>query len=507
MRISGTTQSMNWNVWCQKYTLWGLLECARLNDDKHILDCAEKMAVNLLDVLEESGLKMRDCGVMSGMAACSIMKPLLILYRLTGCERYLKAAEHMAKEWRREDNQRPNLILNALSDAPPAKWYEGEERGWPWIAKAYEMMSCYEGICELYRINGDAQLFESLEHLYKILKKYELNILGSVGYNERFADAAAYPDASTEICDVIHRMRICYDLFTLTGDAKYMESIENAFVNAFLAGVFEDGKWGAFFVRSSGRHLAGNLQVETKYQHCCVNNVARAFCNMAESVIMKTGQDYYINSYIPSAASFGETNIKLGRGYLDEGSLNVTVRNLPANSRVFLRIPEWSTNTKVKCGEEVYSATAGEYFVLNLPEGNSVIRMMFDMTPGIMDFTGEYEDLPDSDYHIRRRCDGLNGPCSRSSMVPGPMSTVRRGALLYARSKRIGSAEEIMFSGKTVYGQGYQCKAEVRWHERMLNCCEFTFEKGQESFSYLMCDFASAANRELEDARYFTVFV
>ena len=170
-------------------------------------------------------------------------------------------------------------------------------------------------------------------------------------------------------------------------------------------------------------------------------------------------------------------------------------------------IPEWSTNTKVKCGEEVYSATAGEYFVLNLPDGNSVIRMMFDMTPGIMDFTGKYVDLPNSDYHIRRRCDGLNGPCGRSSMVPGPMSTVRRGALLYARSKRIGSAEEEMFSGKTVYGQGYQCKAEVRWHERMLNCCEFTFEKGQESFSYLMCDFASAANRELEDARYFTVFV
>ena len=48
-------------------------------------------------------------------------------------------------------------------------------------------------------------------------------------------------------------------------------------VNAFLAGVYEDGKTGAFMVRSHGQHRYATIDCSTKYQNCCLNNIARGF--------------------------------------------------------------------------------------------------------------------------------------------------------------------------------------------------------------------------------------
>lgn len=504
--IHGEALNFNWNVWSQKYTLWGLLECAMLCDDKDILIAAEKMATHLLDTVEKSGRKMRYCGVVSGMAACSVMKPLLILYRLTGNERYLDFCKDMADDWKTDDT-RPALLLRPLQDKAPAHWFDGEENGEKWSAKAYEMMSCYDGICELYRITGDESLLRAVEALYDVLVKYESNILGSVGYNEWFADAKEYPDASTEICDVIHWMRICYELFCLTGKAKYMDSFELAFTNAFLAGVCEDGTWAAFFVRSSGRHLMDSPHVGTKYHHCCVDNVPRGFCNAAESVVMRDGNDFYINTYIYTVATFGDTRIKVSSGYHDGGRVAITVRNFPENGRIFVRVPEWSKKTSAIMNGKELELKCGEYNEVKLDSSDAIFRIRFDMTPRIYDFAGEYKVLPDDDYHIRRWTDDENGPCDRNAMVKHPMSTLRRGAVIYARSKHFGSSEEEMFSGKTVWGQNYTCVAEPQLHYGLLAGCRFTFEKDGESFSYQMCDYASAANKKLDDARYFTVFI
>ena len=43
--------------------------------------------------------------------------------------------------------------------------------------------------------------------------------------------------------------------------------------------------------------------------------------------------------------------------------------------------------------------------------------------------------------------------CGREQMLRHPMSVVRRGPLMLARSKRIGCSEAEMFSGETVWGK------------------------------------------------------
>ena len=203
-KLYGWKSNSNWNIWCRKYTMWGLLECAQLLEDEYILNCVDRMAEQLITEIDELQVRLKDTGVMDGTPACSIMKPILILYRLTGKEKYYEFACKIVKEWNRSDNEKPNLIHNALSGKPVEAWYQIPECYPPekpglWIAKAYEMMSCFEGLCELYRISGETLYLDAVKAFYEMLKKEELNILGSVGYCERFASATEYPDAATEI--------------------------------------------------------------------------------------------------------------------------------------------------------------------------------------------------------------------------------------------------------------------------------------------------------------------
>ena len=508
----------NWNIWGQKYTLWALIECAQLLDDEHILSCCQKMADFIVGQVKRLGVRVRDIGVMHGMAAGSIMKPMLTLYRLTGKEDYLSLCLSIAEDFDREDGMRPNLLRNAFSDRSPYVWYDSNNG---WYSKAYEMMSCYDGIIELYRVTGRELYLEAVKAFWEILYKYESNILGSVGYCERFAEAASYCDAATEVCDVIHWMRICYELFLLTGQIKYMDAFERAYLNAFLAGVYEDGKTGAFFVRSAGRHFTADPQVETKYQHCCVNNAARGFVNAAQAAITANADGYYINLYTPARVRIGDVSFRISSGYVDSGSHTVTVRGAKPGDRLHLRMPTWckkiTVRTDLKTMDTV-SAAGGSYLSLTLTKADTVLRMSYDMTPEVIEVpcdylhTGSFCDLPENDYHHMRWIDSDDGLCNRSVMLSHPMAVIRRGPLMLARSKRLGpTAEgcsmEEMFSGVTVYGKQAACNATVIRHDRFLVACRVKLTTDDGTYEYVMCDYASAANRDAEDAKFFTMYV
>jgi len=508
IRYIGWASCYNWSAWGTKYTMWALLECAQLLDDEVILNACRRMADQLMGVLEKNGKRLKDAGVMHGMAAGSIMKPMLVLYRLTGEKKYYEFCLAAAREWEREDGEMPNLITNALSGKSPADWYEIEKDGKPnWYAKAYEMMSSYDGLIELYRVSGDGKYLQAVRAFWDSVKRDEENVLGSVGYCERFWHAKDYADSATEICDVLHWMRLSYELFCLTGEASYMEAFEKAFLNAFLAGVWEDGTSGAFFIRAAGRHWTADWQVETKYQHCCVNNVGRGYVNAIESVMTEGDDGYYVNLYLHSKIRFGEDSFRISRGYTDSGSVMITARTAQPGKKLYLRMPAWSKMTKIAVGETVTEAAPGAYYALTLAGGQQVIRLSFDMTPEVIHFAGTFEILPATDYHRYRWVDSSNGLCDVRQMLPSAKSVIRRGPVMLARSKRFGSTEEEMFSTETVWGKDCTCTARVIRHDRLLTGCRVTLTYDGQDHEYVMCDVASAANRDLEDVRFFSMYV
>ena len=124
-----------------------MLEAYLLTEETQLLRCAVRMADHLIGELAQSGRHIGETGTFCGMPSCSIMKPMLILYRLTEDSRYLDFCLSIAGRWEGASIM-PGLIANALSGKPLTRWYP-ESNVW---AKAYEMMSCFEGLLQYYRI-------------------------------------------------------------------------------------------------------------------------------------------------------------------------------------------------------------------------------------------------------------------------------------------------------------------------------------------------------------------
>ena len=514
---SGWEANYCWNVWGMKYTLWALIEAYEYIQDNKILNGAIALADWIVAKFALDGTRVKDSGVMDGMPSSSILKPMLVLYRITGDEKYLAFGKDIVKEWSREDNERPNLITNALSGEAVADWYglsakklnEGHDLGADWVPKAYEMTSCFDGIIEMYRITGDKVLLDASKAFYEMLIKYESNILGSVGYCERYQHAASYADSATEICDVLHWMRLCYELFRLTGEAKYMQSFEKAFVNAYMAGVYEDGKMSAFFVRSAGRHYRAQPQCETRYQHCCLNNVGRGLTNAAESCVTKSDNGYYVNMFTQSYVRFGDTEIRVGAGYFDSGWVGISVRNPEKGKKLYLRIPEWSKYTKIRVGlgDEVAVDVCGDYYEVELNEDTTIMKIRFDMTTEVINC--DWFELEPTDYHRFRWGDGTYGLCSDDSMLKCSKVVLRRGPVILARSKKFGAKEDDLFSLDTLYGKNIQsivARPIINNIGVLVTLRVFITVDGEEK-QYIMCDFASAANVDTNDPKFFSIYL
>ena len=514
---SGWEANYCWNIWGMKYTLWALIEAYCYLEDEKILSGAIKLADWIVEKFKKDGTRVKDSGVMDGMPSSSILKPMLILYRITGDEKYLTFGKDIVKEWSRDDNERPNLLNNALSGVAVPNWYgladeklaEAHDLGSEWVPKAYEMTSCFDGILELYRITGDEVLLNASKSFYDILVKYESNILGSVGYCERYQTAAEYGDSATEICDVLHWMRLCFELFSLTGKAKYMESFEKAFVNAFIAGVYADGRNCAFFVRSAGRHLTAIPQCESRYQHCCLNNVGRGFTNAAESAVTKSENGYYVNLFSQSYIRFGDTEIRVGANYFDSGWVGISVRNPEENKKLYIRIPEWSKNTKIRVGigDEVDVVVCGDYYEVDLNPDTTIMKIRFDMSVQVINC--KWREIEDSDYHIHRWRDGVYGLCNKDSMLNCSKIALRRGPVLLARTKKFGATKEDMFGDETLYGKNIEAiwAPHIQNNSGTLVTTRVFITVDGEKKEYVMCDFASAGNLDSTDPKLFSIYL
>ena len=152
-----------------------------------------------------------------GVPSASILKPMLILYRYTADSELLDFCVKIAEDWNRDDGHMPNIIRNALAGIPIHEQYPHSEE---WT-KAYETMSCLDGLAELYRVTGVKKYAEAVRCVAELIARYESNILGSVCFHDIFAYASAVQNAISEPCDVIHWIRVCTELFALTKDPRY----------------------------------------------------------------------------------------------------------------------------------------------------------------------------------------------------------------------------------------------------------------------------------------------
>ena len=486
-----------WNLWCRKYTMWGLLAGYKLTGDRKLLDAAARSMDQEIAMLRRLGLHPIDTGTFVGMPSSSVLKPLLLLYRETGKKEYLDFAKVIVDDFRRADGRVPNLVANAFSGIPLADWYEAP---WAW-AKAYEMMSCCDGLLEYYRVTGEESVLEAMKRVQAMMAEHETNPCFSVGYNDQFANAAELLNGVTEPCDVIHWIRFNHDLWLITGETKYVDAIELGFYNTYLAGMFRDGTWGARGVRSHGYHQTVRTgQSGMKHQHYCVNNMPRCAVDVAQTMIAKDAEGtLYVALYNDGRAAIGGDTVEISGNYPVGDRVTVKVTRKSAG-KVRFRIPAWSAK----------DADRGTWRTVEVPAGESVHELAFDLNPRLWAPKRQpavYRDLgPDGNGEWRLRMWMSYGSDKEIVKLARtvPAAEILRGPIVLAKAEIAGTAPEDISAEKSIYGTTPALKLTPKAMPGTWGCWDL--EIGADGRRIPVCDFMSAGDEYKDGGCRFSVW-
>ena len=165
-----------------------------------------------------------------GLNSCSILEAIVRLYRITGETEYLNFALDIAKSG---GSSICDLFSLALQDELKPYQYP--------VTKAYEMISCFEGLLELYRVTGDENCkIAALNYTNRILGS-DFTVIGSCGCTHEFLDHSTVRQAKEETgplmeetCVTISILKMLYQAAKLTGAVRYVDAFEISFYNAYL---------------------------------------------------------------------------------------------------------------------------------------------------------------------------------------------------------------------------------------------------------------------------------
>ena len=363
----------NWDVWGRKYVLLGLLDEYERTKNPEILTAAKRQADHLMDEVGPGKKDISKLGWWGGLAAGSILEPITRLYFDSGDKKYLEFAEHIVKRWSQPGA--PQLVEKALAQTPVYDMFGKPKKvkksyGDYGMSKAYEMMSCYEGLCELYRATGNEKYFNAAKGVWNLIREKEIVIVGSGSNMERWCDGVAHEHeffpAWMETCVTVTWMKFSYQLYRLTGDPAYIDEFETSAYNALLGALPEDAAWWNHYMPMAGIRGAAPEQCHM-HANCCAANGPRALTLIPKVAVMKDAQGPIVNLYGEGTATAG---LDSGRTveliqrteYPKDGNVEIEVRpDEPAEFTLSVRIPEWSEKTSVRVNGEAIEAAAGTY--------------------------------------------------------------------------------------------------------------------------------------------------
>ena len=385
-----------WDVWGMKYTLMGLLHdydneqrggfVSRMNVP---LDAAKKLCDYVIAEIGPNGRRGRELwqtGNWSGYASSSILEPVVWLYRRTNEKKYLDFADYIVKGMT-EPEKGPRLLDLALKGVSVADRNEpgyDTGAGWAYVckygrSKAYEMMSCYQGLIEYYEVTGRKDLFDAAVKTAEDIVKEEINLAGGCACSEAWFHGAKKQHLPyirlQETCVTTTWMRFCEKLLAVTGDPKWADELERTFYNAYLGAMKADGSEFAGYTPLSGYRWHGQHHC---YMHtdCCTANGPRGFLCFLRELCRNDGKTATFNFYA-SALVKGFDMYSL---YPRENMARI-VSHTEGPLELRLRIPSWSGSTVVKVNGAAQSGVkAGSYFSVKREwKLGDIVEIWFDM--------------------------------------------------------------------------------------------------------------------------------
>ncbi len=396
---SDSARLQQWDIWGSKYTLLGLIAYYDLTGDKTVLKSTEAVTDELLSRVGPGKMNIVKTGNYRGMPSSSILEPIVMLYRRTGDKKYLDFAKYIVTQW--ETSAGPRLISKALAGIPVSERFPHPTEWWSYEngQKAYEMMSCYDGLLELYRITGEPSLLNAVDSTVKNIIESEINIAGSGTAFECFYNGSRYQTEPTyhtmETCVTMTWMKLCFDLLRLTGNPSYADQIEKSMYNALLASLKDDGTQIAKYSPLNGIRHAGEEQCGMNI-NCCNANGPRAFMMLPRFAAMGARNTVYINLYgksesvIPVNPSNSVAIDQISE-YPVSDSIEIKISpDKPERFAIAFRIPGWSKKNFMSINDSVVTGlVTGTYKLISRTwKKSDRVVLLLDLTGRLVTLNG-----------------------------------------------------------------------------------------------------------------------
>jgi uncharacterized protein len=346
----GLFPGADWDVWSHKYCLIGLLTYYQYTGDEPALAAARRAADLLLRTFP--GKKsILAAGTHVGMAATSVLEPIVALYRLTADERYLTFARYLVKAWDEPDG--PAILHSLLTVGRVDQTANG---------KAYEMLSNLVGLCDLARVTGERSYIEASLKAWQDIVENRLYLTGTSSEWEHFQDDHVLDNDEAaelgETCVTTTWIQFNLSLLQLTGEARFGDEIERSYYNQLTAAQSPRGEDWCYYTPLEGRK---------RYDHgitCCHSSGPRALA-LAPGAAYLRGSDAGVDVVLVNTLEDSSARLVLGgeavtieqrSGFPRLGQSALALRmERPARFAVKVRIPVWALPATVE-GRELRAA-------------------------------------------------------------------------------------------------------------------------------------------------------
>jgi DUF1680 family protein len=385
----GLYKDADWDVWSHKYCLIGLLSYYGISGDQDALTAC-KRAGDLLASVFPRDRSILKAGTHVGMAATSVLEPIVLLYRATGEKKYLDFALYIVGSWDEPGGPR---ILSAMLKEKTVLAVGNR--------KAYEMLSNYVGLCELYRATGKPEFLQAAQYAWDDVSAKRLYITGGASAGEHFQPDGQLPNDTRaniqEMCVTTTWMQLCWQLFRLTGEEKYAAALEQVVFNEMLAAQKPDGSGFAYFTPLEGQKPFRPDSPRPGDMDCCNSSGARALGLTPTLLGTLDAEGFRINTFAPARwrVTIGgvPVTITLKSRFPSDGVGTIEVNpEREADFALTLRIPHWTTDPRVSIGDKVLQAKSGTYLTIKQSwRRGDTVKFSFPIVPEVHVGSGSNE--------------------------------------------------------------------------------------------------------------------
>ena len=266
----------------------------------------------------------------------------------------------------------------------------------------------YAGVADLYAETGETQLMKNLSAIWDDIIQHKIYIMGGCGalYDGVSPDGTTYNQPSiqqihqaygrqfqlpqeaahNEICAQIGMMLFSWRMFQTTGDAKYIDNIENELYNGILSGISLDGR--DFFYTEALRRTKEFPYVMRWPKHrqryitcfCCPPNTLRTLCEAQEYAYAISGETLYVNLYGQNSLKTKDLEVEQITNYPWDGHITLTVKKAKKLSTIILHKPDWCDRYSVTVNGEKTGLTITRKW-----KKGDVIQLTLDMRPRLVE--------------------------------------------------------------------------------------------------------------------------